>query len=328
MLADNKESIAISVISCCWNVEPYIRKCVDSILAQSFKDFELILVDDGSPDNCPQIIDEYANKYTNIIAIHKENGGLSDARNYGLKAASGKYTIFIDPDDWVESFFLEELYECASTNDSDVVICDFIKEDEKRMIHAKQQPRELNSASILSQIVVGELEGYTWNKLIKRSIYTKYGIEYVKGMYGCEDMYTMCEIFKNDLSISYTPKASYHYIIRQNSLTRKYDRQVYLMDIDIRERLNSLLKNTQVAKIADDEFTAYIVKRAFLYGNKVFSSSEFKKLFGRGFKVPLDGGKVENFFIRMAIKTNYKIAYFCYMIYFKLKQILKSIIYR
>lgn len=91
----------ISVIVPVYNVEPYLRQCVDSILGQTFRDFELILVDDGSPDGCPAICDEYAKMDSRVKVIHKENGGLSSARNAGLDVAKGKYIAFVDSDDWI-----------------------------------------------------------------------------------------------------------------------------------------------------------------------------------------------------------------------------------
>jgi len=99
----------ISVIVPIYKVEPYIRRCIDSILAQTYTDFELILVDDGSPDNCGAICDEYATKDSRIHVIHQENGGVSAARNAGIDIASGEYLTFVDSDDWVKTYFLERL---------------------------------------------------------------------------------------------------------------------------------------------------------------------------------------------------------------------------
>ena len=101
----------ISVIVPVYKVEKYIKKCVDSILAQSFTDFELWLVDDGSPDNCGTICDEYAKKDERVKVIHKKNGGLSDARNVALDVMQGKYVFFVDSDDWISNDALESTYE-------------------------------------------------------------------------------------------------------------------------------------------------------------------------------------------------------------------------
>ena len=108
--------IEISVIVPVYKVEKYLRKCVYSILTQSFIDFELILVDDGSPDNCGLICDEYATKDHRVKVIHKENGGLSDARNIGLDQMQGKYVFFVDSDDWISSDALEIMHEAAIIN--------------------------------------------------------------------------------------------------------------------------------------------------------------------------------------------------------------------
>lgn len=119
----------ISVIVPIYNVEKYLHRCVDSILAQTFSDFELILVDDGSPDNCGKICDEYAEKDSRIHVIHKENGGLSSARNAGIdwtfENSDSKWITFIDSDDWVHPKYLEFLYDAATKTGLGVSICDF-----------------------------------------------------------------------------------------------------------------------------------------------------------------------------------------------------------
>ena len=112
----------ISIIVPVYNVEKYLRKCVDSILNQTFKDFELILVDDGSIDTSGKICDEYNLKDNRIKVIHKENGGLSSARNAGLDIAQGEYIGFVDSDDWIELDMYEELYKICKENDTDVGI--------------------------------------------------------------------------------------------------------------------------------------------------------------------------------------------------------------
>lgn len=121
----------ISVIVPVYKVEEYLNRCVDSILNQTFKDFELILVDDGSPDHCPAICDDYASKYSFIHVIHKENGGLSDARNAGIDWAfensDSEWITFVDSDDWVHKKYLELLYETAVNNDVDVCSCGHYK---------------------------------------------------------------------------------------------------------------------------------------------------------------------------------------------------------
>ncbi len=106
-------SVQISVIVPIYRIEKYLPECIDSLLDQSFLNFELLLVDDGSPDNCPKICDDYAEKDSRVKVIHKENGGLLSARKAGLKNAKGKYIAFVDGDDWVDKFYLDTLFKLS-----------------------------------------------------------------------------------------------------------------------------------------------------------------------------------------------------------------------
>ena len=103
----------VSVIIPVYQVENFLRRCVDSVLGQTLPDIEIILVDDGSPDQCPEICDAYAESHDNVRVIHKENGGLSSARNAGMRAASGKYVLFVDSDDWIDPETAAELFATA-----------------------------------------------------------------------------------------------------------------------------------------------------------------------------------------------------------------------
>lgn len=113
----------ISVIIPIYNVEKYLKKCIDSIINQTYKNLEIILVDDGSPDNCGKICDEYAKKDQRIRVIHKKNGGLSDARNAGIDIAKGKYIAFVDSDDYVEKEYIEIMYKELKKNNVKIVQC-------------------------------------------------------------------------------------------------------------------------------------------------------------------------------------------------------------
>ncbi len=115
----------VSVIVPIYNVEKYLRKSLDSLANQTINDYEVILVNDGSTDNSQSIIDEYVEKYSVFKGFKKENGGMSSARNFGLKYAKGEYIAFVDSDDFVELNFLEKLYDKAKKDKSDVVICDY-----------------------------------------------------------------------------------------------------------------------------------------------------------------------------------------------------------
>ena len=127
-----------SIIIPVYNVEKYLNKCVDSVLNQTFTDFEVILVDDGSPDNCPAICDSYAEKDKRVRVIHKQNGGLICARKSGLEAARGDYIGFVDSDDWIEENMYELFADMIKKYSPDMVLSDFYFDRGKEIINSEQ----------------------------------------------------------------------------------------------------------------------------------------------------------------------------------------------
>lgn len=257
-----------------------MRKCLDSILAQTFQDYECLLIDDGSSDGSPAICDEYAARDSRFKAFHKPNGGLSDARNYGLAHARGEYTIFFDPDDWVDEDCLQDLYAKAQEKDADMVMCDIYYNDKHGQRYHKMEPSSLYHYDVLKDILMGRIYGFTVTKFIRRSLYDHYKISYPKGIYGSEDQYAMCELLKNDIRIDYLPKAYYHYMHFGNETqSRRYDMSVYQMDVYIRSMFSELLEGSPYKQIAYDCKSINILHRAFLYGSNTFSSHAFKQEF-------------------------------------------------
>ena len=319
--------VSISLIVPIYNMEKLMRKCLDSILAQTFTDYECLLIDDGSKDGSPAICDEYAAKDSRIKAFHKPNGGLSDARNYGLARAQGEYTTFFDPDDWADEDCLKDLHSKAQETDADMVICDYYNEDPYRRECTKQTPTSLDHQEVLKDVITGKLFGYTWNKLLKRELYSRFRQEYIKGMYGCEDQYTMCALLKNDIKIAYLPKAYYHYMHYGNETqSRKYDMSVYEMDIHTREMFCSLLKDTPYQQLAYDCKSNYILHRAFLYGKQTFTSKMFKGTFQSYQYLVKDARPLYfKYFYGMSLAGYYHTARMIFGIIFNAKQLLKQI---
>ncbi len=204
------ENPQISVIVPVYKAENYLHKCVDSLLAQTFTNFEIILVDDGSPDRSGEICDEYAKKDSRIKVIHKENGGVSSARQCGIDNARGEYTIHADPDDWVENNMLEELYRKAKEDDADMVICDFYIENENKTTYIKQKPISLNYKAMICELFQ-QLHGSCWNKLIRRTCYVDNDVKFPLDFSYCEDLIFNIRLIKNDIKIAYLPLAFYHY---------------------------------------------------------------------------------------------------------------------
>ena len=319
-------SVAISIIVPIYKVEKTLRKALDSILAQTFTNYELILVNDGSPDNCPAICEEYAAKYPHIKLINKENGGLSSARNAGLAIAEGEYTIFIDPDDYVDAEGLDRLYDTAIKENADITICDLYQEDEYSRKYLQQKPTSLESAQLLKDLF-HHIGGFTWNKLIRRSLYTELGISYPNNIYGCEDQYVMAQFFKHDLKIAYCPVAFYHYMYNGNSLSRHYDNKTYEMDKEILTMFTTLLKDSPALQDAYNSKRNAILTRAFWLGEKQFTSKEFKQEFS-SYKtiIPqLNEPPIVKKLMFLACNGHYRIAHKILVALFHIKRTLKKI---
>lgn len=321
---------AISVIVPIYNMEKLMRKCIDSLLVQTFRDFELLLIDDGSTDGSWNICKEYEKKDERVHAYHKENGGLSEARNFGLVKAKGEYSIFADPDDWVDADCLADLYTKALEIDADMVICDIYNNDPYRQQYDSQQPTALDSQSLLKDLVVGRIQGYTVNKLIRTSLYKKYHIVYPTGIYGCEDQYTMCSMLLHPLHVAYLPKAYYHYMhYFNNSQSRSYDERTFKMDLHIRDMFYQLLEGNKCQQLAYDYKTSAMVARAFTFGSSVFSSKEFARQFSQYKNVvyTCESSRLMRFFLRLSFAGCYQVAYKVWYGLFRLKQIHKKNVY-
>ena len=314
---------AITVIVCMYKGEATVCRMIDCVLKQTFKDFELILVDDGSPDRCGEIADEYSNKDNRVRVLHKPNGGLADARNHALDIARGEYTIQFDQDDWVELNCLEEMYAEAKRQDADMVICDYFHNDEYGQKYASQEPSALSSYSVLKDILLGNIYGYCWNKLVRLDSYRTYSVRFPLEFYGCEDQYGMCKLLKNDIKIAHLPKAFYHYVFVSGSLSRYYDDKTLQNDLKVREMFTSLFENSELRDLAFRCKSAAIYTRAFVLGGKLYSSKEFKQNFAEYYPYVRISG-VYGLLYFMSRYGMYKVAYQGFELLFRFKQIIKK----
>lgn len=230
----------ISVIVPVYNAEKYLRRCIDSILVQTLTDFELLLIDDGSMDNSGRICDEYAQKDFRVRVFHKENGGVSSARNYGIERISGEYVIQVDSDDWVQSDMLQNMYQTALETQADMVICDFYEEyNEGHTIRLiSQRPSSNDSHTVLIELFQ-HLHGSCGNKLIRRDCYDKYHIRFPHNLNMGEDLYVMVMLLKNPIKVTYLPKAFYYYVkdLNESSIVQTVDLCTLKRRMEIFDRL-------------------------------------------------------------------------------------------
>lgn len=209
----------ISVIVPVYNVEKYLGRCIDSILNQTFRDFELILVDDGSPDKCGEICDDYAKKDDRIKVIHKKNGGLSDSRNVGIDIARGECISFIDSDDWIHADFLNTLYSNMKEDNVDIAVVGFHKEwDNKKEQSIVFEKKVYFDKSVMNEFYSPEIPTHVniaWNKLYKKELFEN--IRYPVGRIH-EDGFTTYKLFYNANGVSIASDDLYYYYQRENSI--------------------------------------------------------------------------------------------------------------
>ena len=271
----------ISVIVPVYKAEKYLHRCIDSILAQTFTDFELILVNDGSPDNSGAICDGYAAKDNRVRVFHKKNGGVSSARQFGLDQAQGEYIIHADSDDWVEADMFEELHKQAKEKHADMVICDYYVNYSGHQELSKQKPSALDHETVLKELFIS-LNSSCWNKLVKRACINKYSVKFPKELSFMEDGYFNAAVLKNPIKVSYLPKAFYHYVLgtNENSICDSFNSKgnysvdAYNYDRMLYEKFTTLLKVTSAYDTAEAFIGYNLVIRAFNGG--IFSSKDFK----------------------------------------------------
>lgn len=208
----------ISVIVPIYKVQDYLNRCVRSIVNQTYKNLEIILVDDGSPDDCPRICDEWGKKDQRIKVIHKENGGLSDARNAGMKVMTGTYVSYVDSDDWIEQDMYQKMMNAIKENDADICECAFEKTSGIIKKYDQKQDNKvsiMDKQSALMAVVEETIQPVVWNKLYKRQVVDKLWFEV--GKYNEDEFFTYKAIERADkiIQISYI---GYYYFFRTDSI--------------------------------------------------------------------------------------------------------------
>ena len=287
-------SMELSIIVPVYKVEKQLEQCIRSILNQSFTNFELILVDDGSPDKCGDICDEYEKKDSRIKVIHKKNGGLSDARNAGIERAKGEYIAFVDSDDFINKYMYEILYKNAKKWDADISICNFkmvcendrIDEDisvicEDAKVYGRNEAlNKLYSNENLQFIVA-------WNKIYKKELFLNIRYDYGK----ChEDEFIIHKLIYNANKIAYCSSEMYYYLQRNNSIMN-LEFSIHRLDIieALDKRMEFFRKNDlleleyRTQNLYLNYFFKYYYKTKHELKNKS-KAREIKKVFKKNYK--------------------------------------------
>lgn len=277
----------ISIVVPIYNVEKYIDKCIESLINQTYKNIEIILVDDGSKDNCGNIIENFAKKDRRIKIIHKENGGLSDARNYGIDIAKGEYICFVDSDDYVKKDMCECMLKLSEKYNSDITILNriykFDNGDEKLRFIDDNKILELNKEEALIELnSFNNFDMSAWGKLYKMKLFEN--IRFPVGRLS-EDYFIMYKLFDNSNKIVYSSYPVYYYMQRDGSISKSkkinydYIEASYNQMIEIEEKYPNLKGVVH---------TSYVLANLTVYNlhlkKKVKCTKENKKLFKKRVK--------------------------------------------
>ncbi|CYU65938.1 glycosyltransferase family 2 protein [Streptococcus suis] len=257
--------ILLSVIIPVYQVEKYLKRCIDSVLAQKFIDYEIILVDDGSTDSSPAICDAYSVEYPHISVIHKENGGLSDARNVGIKHAVGEYIFFLDSDDWISPTMFESLKEIISSKKHDIIHFDlqFCKNEQSNCVKCESNEKEFSGIVAFQKMLeCTDITSFSTDKLYRVSLFLENRIEFPVGAY-YEDLGTIYKLFLVADSVYYTNQAFYCYFLgNENAITKSYSikkiEDMYRFFTDIFKVSDGIVE-TEIAQVY------YINAIVFLY---------------------------------------------------------------
>ena len=316
----------LSIIVPIYNVEKYLPRCIESILNQTFREFELILINDCSTDNCKEICEKYKKIDSRIIVVNKKNGGVSSARNFGIDISRGEYIGFVDPDDFIDANMYEILFNTANSYNSDMVICDYYKVSEYDI--KKYEEIQLNNKGIIVEninnidaieriLTVGEKFIFAWNKIYKRRLFEN--LRDNEGMI-YEDEFLAHRILYRCNKVSIINSSLYYYVQRKGSIvnstfsSKKFDK-VYA----IKDRVD-FLKDKGIVNLidkAEKSFIDYFVWNYFVgyqrLENIEYELKRLKKEFNSVFYRILD-----NKFISLNEKITLFILYLSPYLYNKL----------
>ncbi len=216
---DMSESKKVSIVVPIYNVEAYLKRCVDSLRQQSYQDLEIILVDDESPDGCPAMCDAFAKEDPRIKVVHKKNGGLGNARNEGAKVATGDYLLFVDSDDYISRYLVEKCVASGEKYGSDMVLFDYQRLEPDGSIEVcTMDAIPEDRAFTLKEYPMVLFESISaWNRMFRRDFFEKSGVRYPEGYY-YEDLGSSPKFFLEAGTISYVKEAFYNYVIREGSI--------------------------------------------------------------------------------------------------------------
>lgn len=302
----NTDNTKVSLIIPVYNVEAYLRKSLDSAVNQTLDDFEIIAVNDGSTDSSYEILKEYENKYDNFRVINQKNGGLSAAKNAGIKIAKGEYIAFLDSDDYLDKNFLETLYNMAVNNNAEIACCNFKfyfpESDIKITMPTLPKGGVYSKRRALKELILDcTIHHFSWNKLCKRSIFEENNIQFYDMYF--EDISTSPRLFYSANKVAITPKPLYYYTQRPGSILKTMNA----------EKINDYIKSMGIIRNYLGERNDYKVYRSvfriYAFRTRLINYFSIIKMHLqlKNFSGLVNNIKINNKLINFYIDDNYKV---------------------
>jgi len=272
-------TLPFSIIVPVYNDENNLKRCLDGIVSQSFMDFECLLIDDGSTDNSSTICDEYAAKNSRIRVFHKNNEGISKTRQFGINNSTGRFTVFVDSDDWIESELLMAVIQEVKNEKTDMLFMDFFDENSTgKEKYLSQQPFVKNSETVLRMVLEGKISSCLWNVVINRELYIIHNIDFPDGINYGEDSLFIIELLLNNPKINHLSKAYYHHTYNHDSFTLKNRKQRFMERAEFIDHLPLLLDKYNRNNLIKHNFFPLNDKYEMLYSG-LFTRKEYQAIF-------------------------------------------------
>ena len=298
---------AVSIVVAVYNAEPYLHRCMESILNQTLHNIEILLINDGSTDNSGQRCDDYAAKDSRVKVFHRTNHGLSATRQFGLEHATGTYVIHADPDDWLDLDMLEKMFEIAEKEKADMVICDYINEYPHSNQRVCQKPSSTDSNEVLIALF-DSLHGSCCNKLIKTQTIHQYNISFPEKLNYGEDKVFNIQLLQHPINVAYCSSVAYHYdqYTNPSSFTRSITPEMTFQRVEYIKKMREYQHTSLITiGIYSAEFGAALMA----IRTKAYSPPEFFSVFKQLASAPILRLPNIPFHMRLIVWTAFHINY-------------------
>lgn len=267
----------VSIIIPIYKVEKYLSKCIDSVISQTYKNIEILLIDDGSPDNCPEICDLYAQKDKRIKVFHKENGGHSSARNLGLSVANGWWICFVDSDDYICDDYVEHFVNVALRTGAEIVCAGYeeIEEDTNESLDSNSISTDvsiLEQEDALYLLLCDKLRSYPWNKMFYRGLWQD--VRWREDYKVYEDCLTLYLVFAKSKKVAISNKATYRYLQRSSSILHEQNPDIFLKLFDVLDEQQKYIEKSNLILKKEIPFDLLRVEYYRRYVNYCISTNK------------------------------------------------------